>query len=129
MPDPPDPPASADAGPGEMTARVAAFDWAKTPLGPRERWSPSLKLIVSTVLATRFPMAVRWGADFVLIYNDGYLPMLGDKHPAALGIPFREAWPELQDQFAPMHRAMLAGEHGAFFAEDLALRITRHGGV
>ena len=72
-------------------------------------------------------MAVRWGADFVLIYNDGYLPMLGDKHPQALGIPFRDAWPELQEQFAPLHRAMLAGERGAFFAEDLALRITRHG--
>ena len=71
-------------------------------------------------------MAVRWGADFVLIYNDGYLPMLGDKHPQALGIPFRDAWPELQEQFAPLHRAMLAGERGAFFAEDLALRITRH---
>ena len=27
-----------------------------------------------------------------------------------------------------MHRAMLAGERGAFFADDLALRITRHGG-
>ena len=64
-------------------------------------------------------MAVRWGPDFVLIYNDGYLPMLGDKHPDALGMPFREAWPELQEQFAPMHRAMLAGERGAFFAEDL----------
>jgi PAS domain S-box-containing protein len=124
-----DRPATATSGSGEMAARVAAFDWAKTPLGPRKHWSPSLELIVSTILATRFPMAVRWGADFVLIYNDGYLPMLGDKHPAALGIPFRDAWPELQEQFAPMHRAMLAGDHGAFFAEDLALRIIRHGGV
>ena len=113
---------------GEMAARVAAYDWSRTPLGPRESWSPSLKLIVATILASQFPMAVRWGPDFVLIYNDGYLPMLGEKHPHALGIPFRDAWPELQEQFAPMHRAMLAGERGAFFAEDLALRITRHGG-
>jgi len=121
-------PESARASPaGEMAARVAAHDWAATPLGPREGWPASLKLIVSTILASRFPMAVRWGADFVLIYNDGYLPMLGDKHPQALGIPFRDAWPELQEQFAPLHRAMLAGERGAFFAEDLALRITRHG--
>ncbi len=98
------------------------------PLGPRDSWSPSLGLIVDTILASQFPMAVRWGADFVLIYNDGYLPMLGDKHPRALGVPFRDAWPELQQQFAPLHRALLAGERGAFFAEDLALRITRHGG-
>ena len=108
------------AGGGQGLGRHAA----RAP----ERWSPSLKLIVATILASRFPMAVRWGPDFVLIYNDGYLPMLGDKHPHALGIPFREAWPELQDQFAPLHQAMLAGTRGAFFAEDLALRITRHGG-
>src|ERR1044072_7173503 len=116
------------AGRGEMAARVADYDWARTPLGPRESWSPNLRLIVATILASQFPMAVRWGSDFVLIYNDGYVPMLGEKHPHALGIPFRDAWPVLQEQFAPMHGAMLAGEHGAFFAEDLALRITRHGG-
>jgi hypothetical protein len=66
---------------GEMAARVAAHDWSKTPLGPRESWSPSLKLIVSTVLASQFPMALRWGPQFVIIYNDGYLPILGEKHP------------------------------------------------
>ena len=94
---------------GEMAARVAAYDWSRTPLGPRESWSPSLKLIVATILASQFPMAVRWGPDFVLIYNDGYLPMLGDKHPRALGIPFREAWPELQEQFAPLHQRDAGG--------------------
>ena len=61
-----------------MAARVAAHDWAATPLGPRERWSPSLKLIVSTILASQFPMALRWGPQFVIIYNDGYLPILGE---------------------------------------------------
>ena len=113
---------------GEMAARVAAHDWSATPLGPRETWSPSLNLIVATVLACPFPMGLRWGPDFVLIYNDGYLPILGDKHPHVLGLPFREAWPELQEQFEPVHRAILAGERGAYFAEDLQLRITRRGG-
>ena len=45
-------------------------------------------------------MAVRWGPDFVMIYNDGYRPILGDKHPWALGLPFREVWPEVQTQLA-----------------------------
>src|ERR1041385_2644714 len=95
---------SGDATPsGEMAARVAAHDWAATPLGPRERWPQSLKLIVATILASQFPMAVRWGPDFVLIYNDGYLPILGEKHPRALGLPFREAWPEVEDQLGPLH--------------------------
>ena len=29
-------------------------------------------------------MAVRWGPDLITIYNDAYVPLLGDKHPAAL---------------------------------------------
>ena len=114
---------------GEMAARVAAYDWSATALGPRAHWSSSLTLMVATILASPFPMGLRWGPDFVLIYNDGYLPILGDKHPAALGLPFREAWPELQEEFEPIHRAILAGERGAFFAEDLRLSITRRHGI
>ena len=44
---------------GEMATLVAAKDWAKTSLGSRAAWSPSLKLIAATVLASQFPMAVR----------------------------------------------------------------------
>jgi PAS domain S-box-containing protein len=112
---------------GEMAARVAAHDWAATPLGPRERWSPSLRLIVSTILASQFPMALRWGPQFVIIYNDGYLPILGAKHPEALGKRFREIWPEVQDQLGSLHHELLSGDRQAMFAEDLLLRIRRRG--
>ena len=112
---------------GEMAARVAAHDWSKTPLGPRESWSTSLKLIASTILASPFPMALRWGPQFVIIYNDGYLPILGDKHPEALGARFREIWPEVQDQLGSLHHDLLSGKRRAMFAEDLELRIRRRG--
>jgi hypothetical protein len=67
----------------------------------RRTWRPrylahSLALIVNTILASGFPMAVRWGPDFVMICNDGYRAILGDKHPWALGLPFRKSWPEVQ---------------------------------
>jgi PAS domain S-box-containing protein len=110
-----------------MAARVAAFDWAATRLGARASWPQSLKVIVATILASQFPMAVRWGRDFVQIYNDGYRLILGEKHPDALGRPFRDAWPETQPQLAPLHEAILAGERGAFFSEDMLLRLRRRG--
>src|ERR1043165_8685302 len=119
------PPDSADIG--EMAALVAAKDWAATPLGARERWPTSLRLMVATILASQFPMAVRWGPDFLQIYNDGYAPILGEKHPDALGRPFREAWPETQPLMGGLHETILAGERGAFFSEDLPLRIRRRG--
>src|SRR3984957_1883008 len=111
----------------EMSALIRAKDWSETVLGASEGWSASLTLIVDLVLASGFPMAVRWGPDFVMIYNDGYRPILGDKHPWALGLPFREVWPEVQTELLSLHESILSGERSAFFQEDLLLRIQRHG--
>jgi PAS domain S-box-containing protein len=110
-----------------MAALIRERDWSKTALGPSESWPPSLTLAVNIMLASGFPMAVRWGLDFVMIYNDGYRPILGDKHPWALGLPFREVWPEVQPQLGPLYDAILTGKRGAFFAEDLLLKIQRRG--
>jgi PAS domain S-box-containing protein len=110
-----------------MSALIRAKDWSRTRLGDAERWPPSLTLVVNLVLASGFPMAVRWGPDFIMIYNDGYRPILGDKHPRALGLPFREVWPEVQTELAPLHESILSGERSAFFEEDFLLRIQRYG--
>jgi two-component sensor histidine kinase/PAS domain-containing protein len=111
----------------KMSELIGAKDWSKTALGSADGWPPILTLVVNMMLASGFPMAVRWGPDFVMIYNDGYSPILGDKHPWALGLPFREVWPEVQAQLGPLHEAILTGRSGAVFAEDLLLRIQRHG--
>ena len=86
----------ADTGPtlppwteNEMTGLVRAKDWSATPLGPMDAWSPSLRLALDIVLSSGFPMALRWGPDFILLYNDGYKPILGEKHPQALGMAAR----------------------------------------
>jgi PAS fold len=110
-----------------MSALIRAKDWSRTSLGDPAGWPPSLSLVVKLILASGFPMAVRWGPDFVLIYNDGYRPILGDKHPRALGLPFREVWPEVQTELLGLHESILSGERSAFFQEDLLLRIQRHG--
>ena len=38
-------------------------------------------------------MSICWGPDFTYLYNDGYLPFIGTKHPSALGRPCREVYP------------------------------------
>ena len=78
------------------------------PTGRRPRLEPGalvakFELAVAMILASAFPMALRWGPDFVLIYNDAYGPILGDKHPWALGRPAGEAWAEVWEQIAPAH--------------------------
>ena len=115
--------------PPEMAGLIHDKDWSATPLGPLDGWSPNLRLVVQLVLASGFPMAVRWGPDFVMIYNDGYRAILGDKHPWALGLPFHVAWPEVQDDLRSLHESILSGERGAFFGKDFLLRIQRRGRV
>ena len=49
------------AGGGQMGARIRAFDWSKTPLGPIEEWPSSLVEAVSICLPSRFQLAIYWG--------------------------------------------------------------------
>src|SRR5476649_1013384 len=91
----------------EMAGLIGSLDWSPTSVGASESWSPALRLIVSIMCASGLPRAVRWGPDFTLIYNEGYKPILADKHPWALGRPFREAWPEVQSELLPLHEDIL----------------------
>ncbi|MGA7996564.1 MAG: hybrid sensor histidine kinase/response regulator, partial [Bradyrhizobium sp.] len=111
----------------EMAGLIANKDWSKTALGDTNNWSPSLKLIVGIMTASGFPMAVRWGPEFILIYNDGYRSILADKHPWALGLPFRVVWPEVVSELIPLQEAILAGESPGVYSEDRPLTIRRRG--
>ena len=117
----------AGMGLGEMRRRVEQFDWAATALGPRAGWPQSLRLAVDLILDSGFPMAVRWGPELTSIYNDAYIPLLGEKHPRVLGLPLREVWAEIWDRLGPLSLAILRGEREAFFAEDHPWLIERHG--
>src|SRR5581483_10201051 len=84
------------AGGGDMGALMRATDWARTPLGPVSAWPQSLRTSVSICLGTSFPMMIAWGPELYMLYNDGYLPVLGTKKPpAALGQPLLECFSEI----------------------------------
>ena len=114
---------SADGG--EMGARMRVHDWAATPLGPPEAWPLSLRTLVGVMLGSRQPMFVAWGPERTLLYNDGYAPMLGRKHPGALGRPFFDVWPEVRDALVPLFGRVFAGE--PVHMGDIALVLDRRG--
>ena len=80
-------------GRGEMAGKVRSFDWSTTPLGPISSWRPELRTAAAFVLDTAFPAALVWGDARVTLYNDAFVPILGDK-PEALGRSFAEIWSE-----------------------------------
>ena len=105
---------------------MRALDWASTAVGPVGQWPQSLKTSVSTCLNSRFPILVWWGPDLVKFYNDAYAPILGRKHPGALGAKGRDVWPEIWHIIGPMLEGVL--KHGeATRAEDLLLELVRDG--
>src|SRR3982074_2615301 len=79
-------------GGGEMGKLIRSMDWSTTPLGPIELWPQGLRTTVSLCLASNFPIALAWGPKHVQIYNDGYWPISGEKHPGAMGQDFTECW-------------------------------------
>ncbi|MDV3220274.1 ATP-binding protein [Intrasporangium sp.] len=112
--------------PGELGARFAAHDWSLTPLGPISEWQQSLRTAVSICLTSRFPILIWWGPQHTMIYNDGYRPMLGAKHPKALGSPGHEVWPEIWDVTAPLlDTVMTTG--AATWSRDERLLLDRNG--
>lgn len=113
-------------GTGEMAVLMRSTDWRKTPLGPPERWSPTLRLMVNFLLANRFPQLLWWGPEFCSIYNDAYIPVLGTKHPWALGRPVAEVWHEIWDVLKPLIETPFRGGP-ATWAEDIELAVNRRG--
>ncbi|MEA1086007.1 ATP-binding protein [Sphingomonas sp. CD22] len=106
---------------GEMAARVAAHDWAASPLGPREGWPPHLRTVTDIVLQSPLPMALLWGDEGCLIYNDHYATIAGRYHPAILGRPVADAWPEAADFNRRVLRAGLAGEPLTFSRQRITV--------
>ena len=108
-----------------MRRLVAAFDWGATPLGPVSDWSPELRSQVQLCLDSDHPMLLALGDDLVQIYNDGYVPILADKHPAALGQSAMVTWSEIRDFAAPAIAELRMGK--SLRQTDFPLVLKRNG--
>lgn len=108
-----------------MARRVRMHDWGATPLGPIERWSPTQRAIVDLVLASGHAAQLAWGRERIFLYNDAHAPMLGGRHPSALGMSFRHAWPDIWKDLEPLVERAFAGE--TVRLDDLHLVMTGNG--
>src|SRR5271163_1961110 len=112
-------------GGGKMGELIQSMDWAKTPLGPIDSWPQSLRTTVSLCLASKFPISLAWGPKHVQIYNDGYWPICGEKHPQAMGQDFSECWASAWPVIGEAYASALAGQTS--FLENQRLFLDRNG--
>ena len=110
---------------GEMGRMIAAHPWSETSFGPEGKWPAHLRAMVNLMLGSAAPMAVVWGGEYRLLYNDAYREIIKDKHPKALGerceVIFSEVWSQLRPLFEQVYR----GE--SVTLEDIAVELTRGG--
>ena len=110
-----------------MGRRLGEYDWDTHPLGPLSDWPAEVRATVAVALTSRFPIVLWLGTeDLFLVYNDTYIPMLGDKHPAALGQPGRQVWWDIWDPIGPMLAGVVASGR-ATWSDDLRLALLAAG--
>ena len=108
------------AGNGEMATRMRTLDWSTTALGPVEQWPQALRTCVRLMLGSNYPMTIMWGPDLAYLYNDANVPVVGTKHPWALGGRCREVYPEAWSFVGPLFdRVMTKGEASGTLADQL----------
>ncbi|MEO7744098.1 MAG: ATP-binding protein [Usitatibacter sp.] len=121
-----DAPAAFLSGGGEMGERIRAHDWEGSPLGEPGSWSQALKTLVSLMLASKQPMFIAWGPGQTWLYNDAFTPILGAKHPEAIGRhALQQVWSEAAEVLAPLFQRVFAGE--PVHMDDFGLMLDRHG--
>lgn len=113
------------AGGGEMGALIRAKDWSDTPLGPIESWPQSLRSAVSICINSNFPISMAWGLDHIQIYNDGYWPICGAKHPHSMGQGFSECWASAWPVIGEAFDTALLGESSLL--ENQRMFLDRYG--
>jgi PAS domain S-box-containing protein len=106
---------------GEMADRIRARDWSATALGPSASWPHSLRHAVDLMLDASHPVYIGWGPELHSLYNDASIPIIGARHPAALGMPYRLVFAEIWDEFSPLIAATLRGEAHYFEDRPVAL--------
>lgn len=109
----------------EMQDLIDHMAWGETPLGSQEQWPASVTTMVRFMLAAPQPMFLVWGPQQILLYNDALRPILGGKHPEALGRSFLEVWREVEVEMRPIVEAAYAGQPTQM--DDLALVVERNG--
>ena len=111
-------------GVGPTATAAEAHDWSATPLGPPEQWPQPLKTAAGIALGSNIPMLIGWGPDLLVIHNDSYGEILGDRRPA-LGRPLREVWEDIWGIVGPSAARVMAGE--TIFMESAPRPLKRQG--
>ncbi|WP_406156737.1 SpoIIE family protein phosphatase [Streptomyces canus] len=112
---------------GAFGELLSGIDWAATPLGPPVSWPGPLVDTLRLMLTSDHGMALYWGAEFATLYNLGSTPIVGAKHPWALGRPYKDVFPEVWAHPVSSHFHYVTDTRKPLLVPDELLIMERHG--
>jgi len=115
---------------GESGILIRDADWGTTSLGPHAQWPQSLLTTLSILSHSSIPMFLLWGPEYILFYNDAYIPSLNQhiRHPAAMGKKGEEVWNE-NWFFIKQHIDMVKQGSNALFYQPEIVHLYHNGAV
>ncbi|MEC4718819.1 EAL domain-containing protein [Noviherbaspirillum sp. CPCC 100848] len=114
-------------GTGEMRSLIRARDWSATALGPLPLWPQCLRTAADIVLSLPMPAILLWSVDGVMLYNDAYADLAGDRHPWLLGRKVQEGAIGHTDFHATALKTVLDG--CSLVYRDREFLVGRNGGL
>ncbi|QSR19601.1 hypothetical protein CA833_20830 [Novosphingobium sp. KA1] len=93
-----------------MAAALQEKNWSQSLLGPVGQWPQRLRSAVDLILGCPQAMVVLWGNNLVQIYNGAFSALMGDRHPAELGIATKQCWPLIWQISEPFYDRVRGGE-------------------
>lgn len=97
---------------GIMGQGIRDYDWAKTPIGSISEWTQSLRFTVLNCISSNFPVAVYWGPEHVMLFNDAWYNYFDSKFPFDLGQNAPDAWKSLWVSLEGEIEKVLSGQQG-----------------
>ena len=91
-----------------------------TPVAPATSWPTTLRGPLRMVLASPVAMAIAWGPDHWLLYNDSFRALLGDRPARGPGAPAAELLPGAWGELGPV-LDLARGGHRATVEAALAV--------
>jgi signal transduction histidine kinase/ActR/RegA family two-component response regulator len=108
-----------------LRGQVAGRPWPVFPTVKADSWPEGMQAIADLIGASHFPMAIAWGPELRLFYNEACGALLGDGHPGAMGQPLALVRPDIWPRLRPHVMQALAGQPAQF--DNAPLEFALHG--
>ncbi len=73
------------------------------------------------MLGSPYPMFVWWGKEMIMFHNDAYVPVLGKRHPEALGKSGPVIWADVWEFIGPLMNDVLYNGKAYYFEKQLLI--------